>query len=282
MRDYFITGGTGFALSQLVRLLTKLQDTQKIVCLTRGGRQNLFEHHKVEYFQGDITTVEFPNHTFTDVIHGAAEANDLLIPDQPKYYYDVVEGSRRLFQWVERRRPERLLYVSSGAVQKGDTAYCRAKRLSEYLCPDYAKIARIYSLIGPGLPINGQYALGRFIGSALYGGKVQYYESGSVRSYLHVNDCAKWLLNILDRGARYIPYNVGSARAITVTELAKMVARIAKVEAEEVKRNDYHVTAQIYLPVLGPSYGVGCAETIKLEDAIEEIIQIYLGRGKET
>ena len=120
------------------------------------------------------------------------------------------------------------------------------------------------------MPIDGQYALGRFIGDAKYRRVVNFYESGSIRSYLNVADCARWLLTILDRGLYYQPYDVGSERAISIRDLAILVGKIANVPVKEIDRNDYHQTAQVYLPKLANTLKLGCTETITLEASIEQ------------
>jgi len=283
MRNYFVTGGTGFVGRALVRALLAREDTDQIVCLTRKLRPDALRDERLSYFIGDITSATFPQMPFTDVIHAAAEANDLLVPDKAQYYYDVVEGARRIFDWTMRQGPERLLFVSSGAVLKGDTSYCRAKRMSEYLAPYMCKVARIYSLVGPEMPFNGQYALGKFIHQAVHQGRVSFYESHSTRSYLHVDDCARWLLAVLDHGHVHVPYDVGSEDPVTVRDLAVLVAQIAGVPCEEIPRTDYHATAQVYLPNLTTtrSLPVPCEATVALKHGIEQALAVCRRRNAQ-
>ena len=273
MRTYFLTGGTGFVGRALVRELLRRDDTAQIICLTRRIRSGMLDHEKLSYLIGDVTSATFPSNPVTDVIHAAAEANDLLMPDKAQYYYDVVEGAQRVFDWSARAQPERMLFVSSGAVLKGDSIYCRAKRMSERLLPTWGKVARIYSLVGPEMPLDGQYALGKFIHQAIYAGRVSWYESGSIRSYLHVDDCARWLCSVLDSGGQYyLAYDIGSSVPITIRALAHLVADTAGVPCEEIKRTDFHLTAGVYIPTLAAVEKLGCVETTGLRESIKEVL----------
>lgn len=272
MRSYFITGGTGFIGRGIVRALLKRDDTEVIVCLTRG-RDELMRHPKIRYLFGDVTEVAFPEAHFTDLIHAAGEANDLLQPDQPAYYYTIVEGARRVFEWAHKQQIYRTLFVSSGVVFKGDTIYCRAKRLSEWLMGrtlPSGRIARVFSVVGEEMPIDGQYALGRFIAQGLKG-NIQYYESGSVRSYLHIDDCAQWLLTILERGHPNRPYDVGASRPITIANLAHLVGKMMGVPVEEIPC-ERHELAKIYLPDAAATRALGVMETVSLEESIRRTI----------
>lgn len=273
MRKYFISGGTGFLGRAIVRELLTRKDTEKITCLTRG-RNELIQNPKVEYWLGDITHVEFPEEDFTDLIHGAAEANDLLHPDQSRYYHAVVSGADRIFHWANTRNINRVLFISSGAVGKGDSTYCQAKRLSEWLLERHqvqAKTARVYSLVGEEMPIDGQYALGRFIGGAL-NGEVKFYRSHSVRSYLHVEDCATQLLDILTRGDfRY--YDVGSLKTITVTDLAYMVASVFEVPIRVIEEKP-HQTSVVYVPNSADQWKG--EETLTLVESLRRIREHHL------
>lgn len=245
MRRYFITGGTGFIGRELVRQLLAKNDTERICCLTRGHRKDLIVDPRIEYKIGDICDVPLMDSIYarkgkwyTDLIHGANEVNDLLQPDQLKYYYTIVEGTNRILKWAATNDIpfDRVLILSSGAVAR-DTLYGRAKRQSEMIARAYGgntKIARIFAVVGPEMPMNGQYAAGRFVGQALRG-LVRYYGGESVRTYLDVTDCASALLRLLDDGPALSPVDVAGEEPIRIDELANLVAKVFNVPCQKIE-----------------------------------------------
>ena len=268
-RSYFVTGGTGFVGREIVRQLLADETTERVVCLTRGKRDNLIQHPKLSYHFGDITNCDFPKDRFTDMIHGANDANDLMQPDQYKYYHTIVEGTARVLKWAHERNIDRRLILSSGAVSR-DTIYGRAKSICEkmpFLYRGNTKIARIYSVIGEEMPLNGQFAAGRFVWQALQG-KVEYYGGQSQRTYLHVSDCAAWVLRIIDAGFALTPYDVAGDRQITVEELAIMVANEFGAKLSKVPGPD---RVDSYIPNISASNSIGCRQTISIEESLRKI-----------
>lgn len=269
MRRYFGTGLTGFIGREIVRQLLERNDTESITCLTRGARTNLIEHPKIQYWIGDMMDCNFPAEPFTDLIHGACEANDLMQPDQYRYYHDIVEGTNRILQWAENVGIQNCLLLSSGAITR-DTIYGRAKRQSELLAKHYGdtKIARIYSVIGEEMPLNGQFAAGKFIWQALNEGKVSLYGGQSERCYLDVKDCANWILSILDDGFHSDPYDVSSTDQISIADLAQKIAEIWHVPFEHIEGED---RIDRYSPNIKQAIQLGCRQTISLDQSLERI-----------
>lgn len=269
MRRYFVTGGTGFIGRELVRQLLEREDTESIICLTRQKRGH--SDPRVSYVVGDITNCAFPlvGDGITDLIHGANEVNDLLQPDQLRYYYTIVEGTNRALRWAVTTNVKRSLVLSSGAVAR-DTLYGRAKRQCEMIAACYGgntKIARIFSVIGPQMPLNGQYAAGRFIGHAL-DGRVRYYGGDSVRTYLDVNDCASWLLRILDDAPAHVPVDVAGNKTISMHKLAVLVGEVFGVPVLKIEGPD---RSDAYLPDLYEADKLGLKQTIDLKTSLEAI-----------
>ena len=268
MRRYFITGGTGFIGRELVRQLIAKDDTQYIVCLTRQIRTTHIVHPNVSYYVGDICDVQLPQESFTDVIHGANEVNDLLQPDQLRYYYTIVEGTNRLLKWAWSTKVQRTLLLSSGAAAR-ETLYGRAKRQSEMIARSYrgnTKIARIFSVVGPEMPIDGQYAAGRFVGMALKEKRVRFYGGESVRTYLDVKDCASALLEILENHPPLMPIDVAGEEPITVAELAHTVAQVFDVPCVKIEGPE---RVDNYLP------DSSSVQTMTLTQSLERIRDHY-------
>ena len=91
------------------------------------------------------------------------------------------------------------------------------------------------------------------------------------RSYLYAADLAIWLWSILFRGPALVPINVGSARDVSIRELAETVAatlapatqiRIAKQAVPGAAPARYVPSVQRAESLLG------LRETVGLEDAI--------------
>ena len=273
MRSYFITGGTGFIGREIVRQLLAAEDTAEVVCLTRGKRTDLLQHPKLSFHIADITSGNLPDRKFTDLIHGANEANDMMQPDQYEYYHTIVEGTANVLKWAEQQNIGWRIILSSGAVSR-DTIYGRAKATCETLArlyPRNTKIARIYSVLGEEMPINGQFAAGRFVWQALQG-KIEYYGGQSKRTYLHVSDCAAWILRILTQGMPLLPYDVAGDTQITIEELAFKVANEFGCKVSKVGGPD---RIDSYLPNVTESYQLGCRQTISIEESLRRIRRIH-------
>lgn len=287
MRRYFVTGSTGFIGREIVRQLLDREDTEWIKCLTRGGRKDLIQHPKIKYQIGDITTCQFQDPDFniiarfpTDLIHGANEANDTLQPDQMRYYYTIVEGTERVMKWAATAGIKRSLLLSSGGVVR-DTIYGRGKRQSERITDFYgqdfglgmdAKIARIYATVGPESPLNGQYAAGLFIGQAMRDGVIKYWGGTSVRTYIDISDCARWLLKILDDGPALKPVDVAGDKTILISDLAQLVGDVFRVPVVKIEGPD---RSDAYIPDLTAATELGLKYTLNLRQSLEIIREHY-------
>lgn len=254
----FITGGTGFFGKWLLEALIYANEHKQlnlsIVVLTRQTKPLLHQphlaHHPALHFHvGDVRNFEFPLGPFSHVIHAATEASAALDQYDPQRMFDtIVDGTSRVLSFAAQAQVKKFLYVSSGAIYgrqpehleqleetysgTPQTAYGKGKVIAENECILHAKknayaikIARCFAFVGPYLPLDIHFAIGNFIRDGLSGDTITVNGDGTpYRSYLYAADLVVWLLKILCHGEDAVPYNVGSDEAVTIAELAHIVA----------------------------------------------------------
>jgi dTDP-glucose 4,6-dehydratase len=261
----FITGGTGFIgcwmLESLARANDQLGLGAEALVLTRNVEAfakkapHLARRPDIRFQAGDVRDFAFPAGPFSHVIHAATEASAKLNNEHPEAMLDtIVAGTQRALDFTAQCGAKTFLLTSSGAVygrqpatlthapedymggpdvSNPQSAYAEGKRMNELLCAIYAqqhglevKVARIYALVGPYLPLDIHFAMGNFIRDALAGGPIKVSGDGTpYRSYLYAGDLAIWLWTILIQGVSNRPYNVGSRNALSIAETAEAVSR---------------------------------------------------------
>ena len=312
----FITGGTGFFGCWLLESFTfankKLGLGASALVLTRNWEAfhkkaaHLADNPAINFLEGDVRTFSFPKGEFSYVIHAATDASIKINEEDPLLMFDtIVQGTRRVLDLSRICRAKKLLLVSSGAVYckqppqlshipedytggpdsvDHSSAYGEGKRVAEFLCTQYGnkfgietKIARCFAFVGPYLPLNTHYAVGNFIRDGLKGGPIHIKGDGTpYRSYLYAADLAVWLWTILFRGKPGTAYNVGSEKALTIAELARIIANTFANELKIIidKKADERMPPERYIPLTEKVRNeLGLRQEIDLENAITRTIQ---------
>lgn len=318
-RRLLLTGGTGFFGRWLLESLchaNRVADLGlRIVVLTRdpgafsATAPHLVQAREVTLHQGDVRSFEPPGGGFDFVLHGAATSDARAYASDPLGMLDtIVMGTRRVLNLAHDRGANRVLFVSSGAVygpqprtlmQMPETylgapdpldatmIYAESKRMAEQLCAIacdkndlVVPVARCFAFAGPHLPLDQHFAMGNFVRDALRGGPVRVAGDGTpVRSYLHGSDLASWLLTILIRGQAKRAYNVGSDRAVSIAELARLVAHTI---GTDVTLGALPVEGELparYVPDVSRARAeLGLTVRVSLSEAIESMMAFHRAR----
>jgi nucleoside-diphosphate-sugar epimerase len=270
-----LTGATGFFGVWLLATLQAANDRHALgIRATVLSRQPRAVLPGVDWIVGDVRTTDLDG-DFTHAVLGATAASAALNRDRPLEMFDVIVGGTR--RSLERLRTGRVLFVSSGAVYgpqppelghvpetfRGGpdpldpaSAYAVGKLAAEHLVSTwgYARgaevvVARPFAFVGPHLPMDAHFAVGNFVRDASAGRDVVVSGDGTpFRSYLYAAELAAWLWTLLAAGTPGRAYNVGSDEAVSIADLAAIVAREGGVgfRVEGVPRPD--VPAARYVP----------------------------------
>jgi dTDP-glucose 4,6-dehydratase len=314
----YITGGTGFVGSWILHTIAHANRRRETAIradiLSRDPtafarrEPELAADAAFEFRAGVITA---PTHAgrYDAIIHAAtptaADARGLTDPELRR---EIVDGTGALLNAViEPNGTVPVLFVSSGAVygaQPADLAaipetfsppsvapeppngYRDGKRDAEALLLEAQRqgqgrlrLARLFAFLGPGLPLDEHFAAGNFIRDALAGTPISISGDGTpYRSYLYPTDLIVWLLAILVRGVDGRAYNVGSDAAVTIVQLAHMIASQTTQTMPIVMahRPIPGAPALRYVPDTARIAGeLGVRRNVELDEAIQRALRSY-------
>jgi nucleoside-diphosphate-sugar epimerase len=218
----------------------------------------------VELIDADIATVrDLPPADF--VVHAASSSDACAYAADPSGERANILAATDTYCRIAARdhRHSRIVYTSSGAVygQQPETLshiaedftpgatdglvtykrdYAEAKRLSEAMLARLGEqglavsVARCFAFVGAHLPRDQHFAIGNFLADGMAGRPVRVATRKAVyRSYMHADDLVRWLMTIAAHATPACPvYNVGSDQAVTMGDLARLVAERFGVAAE--------------------------------------------------
>lgn len=301
-----ITGATGFFGRWLVASFAHANSTLRLgaQCTALARRASVLREldpelasdPSIALVDGDVRTWESPG-PFTHVVHAATASGG----DVHATLATIVDGTRNILA-QSRAWGARVLFTSSGAVYgpqppelshvgedyRGGpdpldpaSAYGESKRYAELCCAladTEVTIARGFAFAGPLLPLDANYAFGNFIGNGLRGEPIVVHGDGTpLRSYLYAADLTRWLWAILARGAAGRAYNVGSERAISIGDLAKLIGATFNVPVEI--RGQSSPPARYVPSTRRAREELGLTARVELEDAIARTALWHRHRG---
>ena len=307
----FLTGGTGFFGIWLVESFCAINRAlglgAELTILTRAPEAfarkcpHLVSDPAVILHTGDVRSFVFPGGEYPYVIHAATESWPRQAEAEPlELLSTAISGTERTLEFAATHGARRFLLTSSGAVYGKQPAnlthlpetysgapdhlapvsvYAEGKRVAELLCSVYQEqtglecaIARCWAFCGPHLPLDRHFAIGNFIGDVLAGRAIHIQGDGTPRrSYLYAADLVIWLWTMLFRAPSLVPIHVGSARDLSILELAQVVAAALSPETRILvaQKADPDVAPARYVPAIDRAEKLlGLRETITLEDAI--------------
>jgi dTDP-glucose 4,6-dehydratase len=308
-KSLFITGGTGFFglwLLSALRVLNEQGTSVQVSILSRNPDAFLRRcpqfrmQHWLNFITGDVRNFPFPKRNYDLLIHAATETSMAAHADPNRMFENIIFGSRRVLDFAVYCGASRILQISSGAVYGPQpqgcnfqpdesqlacnplspaSSYGEGKRVMELMGAMLQNstdiecvVARCFSFCGPGLPLDGHFAIGNFVRDAIYGDELIITGDGTaVRSYLHGADLAMWLICLLLKGEPGKSYNVGSDKAICTKDLAIKVGQLLApqkpikiLQKEEGLTQDRHY----YVPSIARSRKLGCAPWTQLDESI--------------
>lgn len=266
MAKILVTGGAGFIGSHLVdSLLSKGETVVVFDNLSSGHKENLQQHENLSFVKGDILDSD----SLRKAADGCAEIFHLAeyLPDTKKFgpghvikfsfeaplqdFEVSVRGTLNVLD-IARQIDAKVLFTSTAAVygtpekvpikeeDRTDpiSPYGMSKLVAEQYCAMFMKlygldatIARIFNTYGPRQRKYVTYDLIKKLEENP--SKLELLGTGKeARDFIYVEDTAKALLLINEKGSKGQPYNIGNGTSTTIEELAHAVCEILEVNPE--------------------------------------------------
>jgi UDP-glucose 4-epimerase len=267
-QTYLVTGGAGFIGSHLVEALVERGEKVVVLDDLSTGRldnlRNVISHPNLRVVTGSVLdelAVDELVHEADVVIHLAAAVGVKLIVDRPlRSFTTNIRGSEIVIGAAHRYRRKILVASTSEIYGKNSTshlaetadrilgspsvarwAYSTAKAVEEILALAHHRerglpviVARFFNTVGPRQSPAYGMVIPRLVRQAVAGTPMSVYGDGQQsRCFCHVLDVVDALLRLLDHpGAVGEVFNIGSDDEITMTDLARLIAKRAESESD--------------------------------------------------
>lgn len=251
----FVTGGTGFVGSHLVRRL--VEAGAKVRALTRqSSKLDNLKDLPIETVTGDLLEVDSLRSGMRGcqrVYHCAADYR-LWLPDPREIYRNNVDGTRNVLQAARDSGVEQVVYTSSVATIKipddgslgredlpvtiddmvGD--YKRSKFLAERVAQKFAREGLPVYIVNPSMPIGSHdikpTPTGQIVVSFLRRAYPAYVDTGL--NPIHVKDVVEGHLLVTEKGRPGELYILGNQN-MTFKQILDLLAQITGLPAPRIR-----------------------------------------------
>jgi dTDP-glucose 4,6-dehydratase len=300
-----VTGAAGFIGSAYVRVRLEEHPGDELVVLDKltyaGRRENLADvEDRIEFVEGaieDRDAVRGAMEGCDRVVNFAAESHvDRSIADQDAFAVTHVIGTSVLLELAREHEVGRFLQVSTdevyGSIESGSfteesplapsSPYSATKAGGDLLVSAHTHTYGLDAVICRGSNNYGprQYPeklIPLMVLNALHGDGLPVYGDGrQVRNWLYMEDFARAIDTVLERGARGEVYNVGGPDECENVEVVRRVVELTGADPDLVE----HVTDRLghdrrYSLSSDKVRGLGWEPRVRFDDGLERTVSWY-------
>jgi nucleoside-diphosphate-sugar epimerase len=270
VNSLLITGSNGFVGKSIIESISRLSSEdfpKELVLATRQGLsfklpKNLGSISRV--VQADLTEPWLFNTNASHVIHLAADGSRAPYSELANQdFFKVVQNFCSWLQMFEKI--PKVFHASSGAtlVSNSDELSRAARSVKKEFveirlqAEDLLKqsvaseakdlvIGKLFTFSGRNLLPKRNYAVVDFIRGALESNSLTVTgHPDTVRSYLHEEEMSEWILRALLNTEIVEEIQIGSAEAVTISQLAQFIAEITSSKVTYTPNN---LASDVYLP----------------------------------
>ena len=254
-----VTGGAGFIGSNFIHLILEKRPGWEIInfdLLTYAGNlanlDDIINNKNYRFVKGDISDPGNLKNLFSEkfeyVVNFAAETHvDRSLYDPRLFLKTNVVGTQLLLNEALKSGIGKFLHISTDEVYGSlgpdgsfdessplspNSPYAASKASADLICRSYYKTFDMPIVIARASNNYGPYQFPEklipfFITKALNDEPLPLYGDGlHVRDWLHVEDCCRGILTVLENGADGEIYNIGGQNEMTNIEITRMILNV--------------------------------------------------------